>query len=95
MVQQSTRPGMHLGGLAPEVYRARQQSMHELERMNLHQRSELVRQKARQHSHRLEQESVKLRTDIRDHAIHARSRAFETGQATRTERDLIRSALHA
>ena len=82
--------GMNLGGLAPEIARAQQQSMHGLERMRLQQHSELVQQKARQQRHRLEQESVKLRTDIRDHKFVARERAFETGQATRVERELIR-----
>ena len=89
MVRQSARPGVHLGGLAPEVIRAQQQSMHGLERMRLHQQSELVQQKARQRSHRLAQESVKLRTDIRDHAFAARERAFATSQSDRTERELI------
>eukprot|EP00964_Phaeocystis_antarctica_P057090 scaffold33741_cov63-Phaeocystis_antarctica.AAC.1 len=80
----------NLGGLAPEVARAQQQSIHGLERMRLQQQSELVQQKARQQRHRLEQESVKLRTDIRDHKFVARERVFETGQATRMERELIR-----
>ena len=80
----------NLGGLAPEVARAQQESIHGLERMRLQQQSELVQQKARQQRHRLEQESVKLRTDIRDHKFVARERAFETGQATRVERELIR-----
>ena len=39
---------MNLGGLAPELARARQQSMHGLERQRLQQQSELVQQKARQ-----------------------------------------------
>ena len=81
----------NLGGLAPEVARAQQESIHGLERMRLQQQSELVQQKARQQRHRLEQESMKLRTDIRDHKFVARERVFETGQATRMERELIRS----
>ena len=83
---------MNLGGLAPELARARQQS-HGLERGRLQQQSELVQQKARQQRHRLEQESVRLRTDIRDHKFVARERAFEDGQATRAERELIRPTL--
>ena len=90
VARHSARPVMNLGGLAPEVARAQQQSIHGLERMRLQQQSELVQQKARQQRHRLEQESVKLRTDIRDHKFVARERAFETGQATRVERELIR-----
>ena len=92
MVLHSARRGggANLGGLAPEVHRAQQQSVHGLERVRLQQQSELVQQKARQQRHRLEQESVKLRTDIRDHKFVARERAFETGQATRTEQELIR-----
>ena len=86
---------MTLSGLAPEIARAQQQSMHGLERMRLQQQSELVQQKARQQRHRLEQESMKLRTDIRDHKFVARERVFETGQATRMERELIRSTLLA
>ena len=83
---------MNLGGLAPELARARQQS-HGLERGRLQQQSELVQQKARQQRHRLEQESVRLRTDIRDHKFVARERAFEDGQATKAERELIRPTL--
>ena len=84
---------MNLGGLAPELARARQQSMHGLERQRLQQQSELVQQKARQQRLRLEQDSLRLRTDIRDHKFVARERAFEDGQATRAERELIRPTL--
>ena len=84
---------MNLGGLAPELARARQQSMHGLERQRLQQQSELVQQKARQQRNRLEQDSLRLRTDIRDHKFVARERAFEDGQATRAERELIRPTL--
>ena len=83
---------MNLGGLAPELARARQQS-HGLERGRLQQQSELVQQKARQQRLRLEQDSLRLRTDIRDHKFVARERAFEDGQATRAERELIRPTL--
>jgi hypothetical protein len=84
---------MNRGGLAPEVARARQFAQHGLERERLQQQSELVQQKARQQRHRLEQESIKLRTDIRDNKFVARERAFENGQATRVEREHIRSKL--
>ena len=84
---------MNLGGLAPELARAQQQSMHGLERQRLQQQSELVQQKARQQRLRLEQDSLRLRTDIRDHKFVARERAFEDGQATRAERELIRPTL--
>ena len=84
---------MNLGGLAPELARARQQSMHGLERQRLQQQSELVQQKARQQRQRLEQESVRLRTDIRDHKFVARERAFDDSQAARAEREFIRPTL--